>query len=286
LIAEPPPRLARLWPADNTRAYRGRHQYAEQRIVAREWVVAVLEPALLELPHHTPRRSGHHARDIFRFERGQREEGAGVMGGARVDTIEHQAMEMWREIQRRPESLNERNRRTVSCAYAMVTARAATLVREQGAKKRAQHLAREPRVPGTAIPERVRPRQHPVADRDFRHDAVYETGGGIGHSPSTTRGAEPSAFARKGDQAVVAAAIAVYPDETSGEHAAVEVATQLSLHESRDRCTLLTRMGEEGLELLADHFVEQCLLRLVALVLCHADPVGTGWKCGGRQKGL
>jgi hypothetical protein len=84
----------------------------------------------------------------------------------------------------------------------------------------------------------------------------------------------------------VAAAIAVDPDETSGEHAAVEVGTQLSLHESRDGCTLLTSPGEERLELLANDFVEQRLLRLVALVLCHADPVGTGWKCGGRQRGL
>jgi hypothetical protein len=75
----------------------------------------------------------------------------------------------------------------------------------------------------------------------------------------------------------VAAIVAVYPDETPGEHAAVEVGTQLSLDESRDGCTLLTSPGEEGLELLPDDFVEQRLLRLVALVLCHADPVGTGW---------
>ena len=71
----------------------------------------------------------------------------------------------------------------------------------------------------------------------------------------------------------MAAAVAVDPDETSGEHAAVEVGTQLSLDESRYGCTLLTGPGEEQLELLTDHFVEQCLLRLVALVLCHADPV-------------
>jgi hypothetical protein len=184
------------------------------------------------------------------------------------------------------ESLNEHNRRTVSSAYAMVTARAATLVREQGAKKRAQHLAREPGVPGTAIPERVRECQHPLAHRDFWNDTVDEAGGGISHSPSTAGGAEPSALTRKCDQAVVAAAIAVDADETSGEYAAIKVGTQLSLHESRDRCTLLTRMGKEGPELLADHFVEQCMLRLVALVLCHADPVGTGWKCGGQAEGI
>ena len=84
----------------------------------------------------------------------------------------------------------------------------------------------------------------------------------------------------------MAAAIAVDPDETSREHAAVEVGTQLSLYESRDRCTLLTSPGEERLELLPDDFVEQCLLRLVALVLCPTEPVGTGWKCGGQAEGI
>ena len=168
----------------------------------------------------------------------------------------------------------------------MVMARAAALVSEQRANKRAQYLGRESGIPGTPVPEWIRECQHPLAHRDFWNYAIDETGGGIGHSPSSTRGAEPSAFARECDQAVVAAAIAVDADETSGEYAAIKVGAQLSLHESRDRCTLLTRMGEEGLELLPDHFVEQCLLRLVALVLCHADPVGTGWKCGGRQKGL
>ena len=87
---------------------------------------------------------------------------------------------------------------------------------------------------------------------------------------------------RECDQAVVAAAIAVDPDETSGEHAAVEERAQLSLHESRDRSTLLTCMGEEQLELLPNDFVEQRLPRLVALVLCHADPVGTEREFGER----
>jgi hypothetical protein len=100
LLAEPAPRLARLWASGDARAHRGRHQHGERWIVAREWVVAVLEPALLEQPHHTPRRAGHHARDIFCFRRRERKEGAGVMGGPRVDAVEHQAVEMWREIQR------------------------------------------------------------------------------------------------------------------------------------------------------------------------------------------
>ncbi len=105
----------------------------------------------------------------------------------------------------------------------MVTARATALVCEQRANKRAQYLGRESGVPGTAIPERIRQRQHPLAYWNFRNDAVDEAGGGIGHSPSTTRRAEPSALTRECDQAIVAAAIAVDADETFVVHSLAAV---------------------------------------------------------------
>ena len=85
------------------------------------------------------------------------------MGGARIDAVEHEAMEVWREIQRRAKPLDEGHRCTLPCAYTVLVAGAAALVCEQRAKKGAQYLAREPGVPGTAIPERIRQRQNPLA---------------------------------------------------------------------------------------------------------------------------
>ena len=168
----------------------------------------------------------------------------------------------------------------------MVMARAATLVREERAQESAQYLAREPGIPGTAIPERVRQRQHPLAYRDFRNDVIDETGGGIGHSAPTTRGAEPSAFARKSQQPVVAAGIAVQSEKASSEDSAVEVGAQFALDEVGDRRALFARIGKEGLEILSDNLVEQRLLRLVALVLCHAGPVRDRVEVISSSKGM
>jgi hypothetical protein len=61
--------------------------------------------------------------------------------------------------------------------------------------------------------------------------------------------------------------------ETSGENAAIEIPADLAFDEASNGGSLLTRIGEEALELLPDDFVEKRLLRLVALVVGHVDPV-------------
>ena len=57
-----------------------------------------------------------------------------------------------------------------------------------------------------------------------------------------------------------------------GQHTALEIGPQLAFDESRHGCTVLSRIREERLELLADDFVEERLLRLVALVSGHGAP--------------
>jgi hypothetical protein len=76
----------------------------------------------------------------------------------------------------------------------------------------------------------------------------------------------------------------VQAKEASGENATIEISADLAFDEASNGRSLLGCVGEEGLEVLSDDFVEKCLLRLVALVLCHADPVGTGWKGGGQAE--
>ena len=53
-----------------------------------------------------------HGPEALHREWGQRKERTGVIGGARVDAIEHQAVKMWREIQRSPTSA-----RRARCAF-------------------------------------------------------------------------------------------------------------------------------------------------------------------------
>ena len=65
--------------------------------------------------------------------------------------------------------------------------------------------------------------------------------------------------------------------KTSSENAAIDVGTYLAFDEASDGRTLLARVSEERRELLADDFVKERFLRLVALVVGrvvgHVDPV-------------
>ncbi len=64
-------------------------------------------------------------------------------------------------------------------------------------------------------------------------------------------------------------------NKTSSEDAAIEIRTDFAFDEASNGCSLLARVREKGLEVLSDDFVEQRLLRLVALVLCHASCANT-----------
>ena len=69
-----------------------------------------------------------------------------------------------------------------------------------------------------------------------------------------------------------------------GEHTAFEVGPDLSLHEPGDGRALPSRPSEEGLELLANDFVEKGLLGLVAFVPVDGEgSSGTGSKRRGER---
>ncbi len=59
-------------------------------------------------------------------------------------------------------------------------------------------------------------------------------GRGVGHPATTTGRTEAAALAREGDDAVVAAGVAVDAQESMGQHAAFEVGADLALDEVRD----------------------------------------------------
>jgi len=63
------------------------------------------------------------------------------------------------------------------------------------------------------------------------------------------------------------ARVAVDTQESMREDAALEIRTDLALHEASDRCALPSRTSEEWLDLLADDFVQKGLLGLVTFVL-------------------
>ncbi len=61
--------------------------------------------------------------------------------------------------------------------------------------------------------------------------------------------------------------------ETSGEDAAIEIRADFAFDEASNGCSLLGRVGEEALEGFSDDFVKERILRLMALVVGHVDPV-------------
>ncbi len=70
--------------------------------------------------------------------------------------------------------------------------------------------------------------------------------------------------------------------KTLSEDATVEIGAQFAFDEASNGCSLLARVREKRLEVFPNDFVKKRLLRLVALVVGHEDPVrdrvGVLWK--------
>jgi hypothetical protein len=65
----------------------------------------------------------------------------------------------------------------------------------------------------------------------------------------------------------------VQAKKAPSEDAAIEIRADFALDEASDRRSMLARIGEARLKCLSDDFVKKRLLRLVALVVGHVDPV-------------
>ena len=113
------------------------------------------------------------------------------------------------QVQRRPKALDEGHRAALVGSLTPGSSNTPTKLCEQRTEKCPQHLAGELRVVGTAIAKGVGERQHPLPDRDLWEDAIHQVRSGVRHAPSTAGGAEATSLAREGEQAVVAAVVAV-----------------------------------------------------------------------------
>jgi hypothetical protein len=86
---------------------------------------------------------------------------------------------------------------------------------------------------------------------------------GVGHAAPAARGAEAAALAREGDEAIVAAVVAVQAQEAEGEDATAQEGAELLLDEAGHGMPAFARLREEGLEVLANRPVEEGLLGAV-----------------------
>ena len=105
----------------------------------------------------------------------------------------------------------------------MVETGAAALVGKQCAKKSTQHFACQPRIPRTAVAQGIWQGEDPLAHRDLGDHAVHEMSGGARHASSAAGRTDGPPFARKSEQAITTAGVAVQAKKAVCEHAACEV---------------------------------------------------------------
>jgi hypothetical protein len=141
-----------------------------------------------------------------------------------------------------------------------VAANAPPQLGEQRSQECAKNLARERAIVGAAVAKGVGQREYPLTDRHHREHAVHEVRRGVGHAPAATRRAEAAPLARERHESIVAALVAAQAQEAVREEAAAQEGAKLLLDEVRRGALARSCAGEKGLELLADHAVQEVVL--------------------------
>ena len=184
-VAEPPPGRTSFGPRRDPRADRGRSERRQQRLVFGHTIFAFLDPQSLEPSPDPSCRPRQHAGNVFGLGWVKRVEMAGRARGPFIVAVEHERMEVRCQVESRAEALDERDRAAGSALDPEVSLRAPTVVRKHRPEEATQHFGRELRVPGAAVSERIRKREHPLSDGDLGEDAIHEMDGGISHASTS-----------------------------------------------------------------------------------------------------
>lgn len=80
---------------------------------------------------------------------------------------------------------------------------------------------------------------HPLANWLDGQDFIHQMDGALGHAPPAAARAKSAFFATKRDQVFVAARLALSPQESMGQDAALEILPELLFHEVRERAAAL-----------------------------------------------
>jgi hypothetical protein len=107
-----------------------------------------------------------------------------------------------------------------------------------------------------SITQSVGRRQHPLADRYVGNDAVYQVGCRIRHPSAPARRAYPSGLARERHDSVQLAGVASDPEETSGEHTAIEKRSKLLRDEARYMPLVILLRCEKRFQFTSHNLVE------------------------------
>jgi hypothetical protein len=113
-------------------------------------------------------------------------------------------------------------------------------------------------IPGQAVAQALRQRQHPLPHRHPRQHLVDERGGASSHPPPPAAGTEAASLAGEGHEALEGAVGAPKPREAMGRHATRKELAELLLDEARQAVSVaaVRDLPEEGIQVLADDGVE------------------------------
>ena len=189
-----------------------------------------------------------------------------------VDPVQDQAVEVDVQVQGITEALHERHCTALHSWHLLVFPRSPTQGGKDRAHEDAQHLRGERCIVSHAEAQRERQREDPLPDRDLRKHAIHEPGGGVGHAAAPAGRANAATFAAETDDAILAAGIAVQPDEAVRQDAALEKAAQLAFDEARHGAALVLPAIQKGFELLTHHLIQDAVLGLTSAIAARQNP--------------
>jgi hypothetical protein len=169
--------------------------------------------------------------------------------------------------------------------------RLALLLERDGVDEDAPERARDVRAKRRQATQLVGQREHVLAQRDGGQDAIDVVCGAVCHAPPGAARAHASALARERDQEIALAVVAVKPDESVGEDAALQIGAERLLDVPGQAAVIgLAGVCEEGLEVARDDAVEHGLGRAARGVFersgARALPRGDAVRgCGSRGHG-
>lgn len=113
-------------------------------------------------------------------------------------------------------------------------------------------------------------RQHPLTDRHLGKNTIHQMRRRVGHPPPAARRTEPTTFAGIRHEPVQAAGIAVHPQKSPRQDAAIEEGAEFPFDEPGDQTVALTLPGQKGFDMAGHHAIEYALFRPALAVLAGA----------------
>jgi hypothetical protein len=198
-----------------------------------------------------------------------------VVPGGGEHAVEDEGVEVDVRVEGPAEALNNRQAAAPAVAEAE-PARPPALEAEERADVDGEDGATEAVVPGQQVAQPVREAEHPLPDGHTWEDRVHGVGGALGHPAAPATGAEAAALARKGQEVVQPAALALEAGETLGQEATREELPELVLHEAGQAGAVrpIGHFAQECLQVGAHDGVEHPLLRRAGAVTSGGEPHG------------